>query len=241
MNGHDLSLTPDFAPGTDTRRTPITAPSPTASPTEPGDARLWRAWAGWVTFGECVGFGVPAIAGAAAADLPTAALAGLLVAAGAVEGALLGCAQAHVLRWALPTVNRVGWVAATAAGAAIAWMVGLLPMLTDGRFFQLPVLLVVPVTAALGAVLLCSIGAAQWLVLRRQVDGSSWWIASTAAAWTFGLIVFTAVATPLWQPGQPVPLIAVIGLLGGVLMAGTVAVLTGLAIVRLRRQQSHRC
>jgi hypothetical protein len=163
----------------------------------------------------------------------------LLVAAGAVEGAMLGLAQAHVLRRALPTVHRGGWVAATAAGAALAWMIGLVPMLTDGRLFQLPIVLVVASVALLGAALLGSIGTAQWLVLRRRIDRSGWWIASTAAAWTFGLIVFTAVTTPLWQPGQPVLLIAAIGLLGGLLMAGTVAALTGVAIVRMRRQESR--
>lgn len=240
MNGHDLSFTSETSSGADTRRPAITAPSAVQSPTASTDARLWRTWTGWVTIGECLGFCVPAVVGATTANLPAAASAGLLVAAGAVEGTLLGLGQAHVLRSALPTVNRAAWVTATAAAGAIAWMIGLLPMLTDGRLFQQSILVAIPVVALLGALLLCSIGFAQWLVLRRRIRGSGWWIASTAAAWTFGLIVFTAVATPLWQPGQPLLLIAAIGLLGGVLMAGTVAALTGLAVVRLRRQHAGR-
>jgi hypothetical protein len=117
--------------------------------------------------------------------------------------------------------------------AALAWGIGLLPMLTDGLLFDLPILVVVPVVAVLGAVLLGSIGTAQWLLLRHQIHGSGVWIATTAGAWSAGLLIFTAVTTPLWQPGQPIVLITAIGMLGGLLMAGTVAALTGWALIRL--------
>jgi len=48
-----------------------------------------------------------------------------------------------------------------------------------------------------------------------------------------GFGVFMAVATPLWQPGQDLWLSAVIGIWGAVLMAVTMAVVTGLVMVRL--------
>jgi hypothetical protein len=51
--------------------------------------------------------------------------------------------------------------------------------------------------------LLCSMGTAQWLVLRRIEVDAPWWIGVTAAAWVAGLAVFLAVATPLWREGQP--------------------------------------
>jgi hypothetical protein len=90
--------------------------------------------------------------------------------------------------------------------------------------------------AALGGpALLASIGTAQWLVLRRHVRRASWWIASTAAAWTAGLAVFLAVAMPLWQPGQPVSVVVAIGLAGGLLMAATTSAVTGAALRRLLR------
>jgi hypothetical protein len=54
------------------------------------------------------------------------------------------------------------------------------------------------------------------------------------------LLVFTAATTPLWQPGQPIVVIAAIGVLGGLLMAGTVAALTGWALVRLLRKPVAR-
>jgi hypothetical protein len=70
-----------------------------------------------------------------------------------------------------------------------------------------------------------------------RVAGRRWTleesIATTAGAWAAGLLVFTTVATPLWQPGQALPLIIAIGVLGGLVMAATVAGLTGAAAVRL--------
>jgi hypothetical protein len=55
------------------------------------------------------------------------------------------------------------------------------------------------------------------------------------------LLVFTAVATPLWQPGQPAAEIAVIGMLGGLLMAVTVAAITGWSMGRLLRNGLRPC
>jgi hypothetical protein len=84
-----------------------------------------------------------------------------------------------------------------------------------------------------GAGLLLSIGTAQWLVLRRHVRRAGWWIAATAAAWTAGLAVFLGVATPLWQPDQPINLIVTISIAGGLLIAATTSAVTGAALWRL--------
>ncbi|SHK74641.1 hypothetical protein SAMN05443637_111107 [Pseudonocardia thermophila] len=85
----------------------------------------------------------------------------------------------------------------------------------------------------LGTALLASIGTAQWLVLRRVVLAAAWWIPATAAAWVAGLLAFATVTGPLWQSGQPGPLVAAIGALGGLVMAAVVAALTGWAATRL--------
>jgi hypothetical protein len=84
-----------------------------------------------------------------------------------------------------------------------------------------------------GVVLLCSIGLAQWTVLRRHVPGAAWWVVWTAAAWIVALGVFAAVTTPLWQPGQSAVTVSLIGVLGGVLMAVAMAVVTGAGLRRL--------
>jgi hypothetical protein len=85
----------------------------------------------------------------------------------------------------------------------------------------------------LGAALLLSIGVAQWLVLRTVLARSAGWIATTAAAWSAGLAVFLGFAMPLWQPGQPVPVIVAIGAAGGLLMAATTSAITGEGLRRL--------
>lgn len=81
--------------------------------------------------------------------------------------------------------------------------------------------------------LLASIGTAQWLILRRHVDRAAWWVVATALAWLAGLGVFFGISSPLWQQGQPVEVVILIGLGGGLLMAATSSVVTGLALRRL--------
>lgn len=92
--------------------------------------------------------------------------------------------------------------------------------------------------AAGAVVLLCSIGCAQWLELRRHCSSALWRVPGSAAAWRAGLAVFLGVASPLWEPGQPLPLVILIGILAGILMAVTMAVVTGLVIARVLRTPS---
>jgi hypothetical protein len=247
MSDHRVGSTPNSTDNADRRprlrhrkalvllRSPLLAPAASPRSSSPGQATLWRRWTGWATAGEFVGFGVPALTAALVAAWSAGAAMPLLVVAGAVEGTMLGLAQAHVLRGELPTLNDRRWVLATAVGAAAAWAIGLLPMLTDGRIFDLPIPVLVPIVTVFAAALLGSIGTAQWLVLRPLMKGSWVWILTTAGAWVAGLLVFTAVATPLWQPGQSTLEIALIGILGGLVMAATVAAISGWALVRLLR------
>ena len=62
---------------------------------------------------------------------------------------------------------------------------------------------------------------------------------TAAGAWLAALAVFLLVATPLWQPGQPLAITIVVAILAGCLMAATVAVLTGFSAVRLVNQRRH--
>jgi Ca2+-transporting ATPase len=82
-------------------------------------------------------------------------------------------------------------------------------------------------------VLLLSIGVAQWTVLQRLVPRAGRWIGWTALGRLAGLAVFTAVATPLWLPGQAPWPTAVIGVGAGASMAATMAAVTGEGLVRL--------
>lgn len=201
--------------------------------TATGRGRFRLRWVVRVTVGEVLGSTAPAVVGAAFVSAPATVEVPALAAAGLVEGALLGAAQASVLRRALP-VLRTGWfVVATALAAATAYAVAMVPVVLGDRVASLPVPVQVAGGAALGAVLLSTVGTAQWLVLRRAVPGPVFWIPATAAAWAVGLGAFLTVSTPLWQPGQSLALTVAIGVLAAIVMGLTVAVLTLPAALRL--------
>ncbi|PVZ06365.1 hypothetical protein [Actinomycetospora cinnamomea] len=207
---------------------------------EPRDRALLRTWIPVVALAELVGFALPAVVGVLAAASPTAVSVPALIAAGAVEGALLGAGQVVVLRRVLPAVSVSRWVGATAGAAALAYLLGLLPSTTASVTASWPVPVLVGLGAVLGVLLLGVIGTAQWLELRRHVVRAGGWIGVTALAWLLGLGVFLAVATPLWRPGQPVAVAVAVGLGAGALMAVVMAAATGVGLVRLLARSPGR-
>lgn len=186
-----------------------------------------RAWTVSVSVGELAGFCVPALVGGLLREGAPLLVLGALVLAGVAEGAILGWSQARVLRQRLDGFSEARWVVGTAAAAAGAWFLGMLPSTFHEQWSTWPTLLTVIVAMLLGAVVLGSIGVAQWFELRRHVPRAARWIGITAAGWGAGLVVFMTVATPLWRPGQATATIIAIGLCGGGLMALTMAGLTG--------------
>jgi hypothetical protein len=188
----------------------------------------WRRWTAITTAGELAGFAVPATVGAlaTAGGWPAPVAFSAVLAAGFMEGCALGYAQARGWRSRLPALPAGRYTVATGIGAVFAYALGLLPSTVGPP----PAVLVVAGLALLG-----SIGTAQWLVLRRAGLDRPVWIVTTAGAWLAGLAVFMLTAMPLWQPGQAWWLITVIGVGCGLLMAFTVAALTGLAALRLLR------
>jgi hypothetical protein len=192
------------------------------------------------TLGELGGFAIPAVAGAAvtAAGAGQGVTVALLVLAGAGEGAVLGWAQSRMLRRELPWLRPGDWVRATAAGAALAWVIGMLPSTYGERLAGLPV----PVLAALGlvagALLLATIGVAQWLVLRRHLDRAWTWVPANALGWVAGLVVVFAVLGV--APAGPPVLVALFGVAGGLGMGLTVALVTGRFLIRLLEEEGMR-
>jgi hypothetical protein len=192
--------------------------------------QLFGRWFRTVTAGEFLGFCVPAVTGALTARASVAISLPAILAAGAVEGTMLGLAQAAVLRKALAHFPVRWWTLATAAAAVVAYTIGMVPTLPS-----VPSVALIVAAPLLGGALLASIGTAQWLVLRTIVPRSASWIVTTALAWLAGLAVFLGFATPLWRPGQPLPLTVAIGAAGGLLMAAVTSAVTGLALRRLLR------
>jgi hypothetical protein len=195
---------------------------------------LQRRWTAATTAGELVGFCAPAVAGAVTYRAGAGVTYTAMLTAGAVEGLCLGWAQAWALAPVLPTLSRRRFTFATGAAAVAAYAIGMAPSTFHDRLAGTSPVLLWPLGFAGVVTLLGSIGTAQWLVLRGAGCRALWWVFTTAGGWLAGLAAFLLVATPLWQPGQPVALIAVIGVFAGLVMAVTVAVVTGFAARRLR-------
>ena len=192
--------------------------------------RLIR-WVLLVTLGEAVGFSVAAAVGVAVTAASWGPLATVLtmVLAGSVEGALLGIAQADCLyRWSVLPIRR-RWVVATSIGAAVAWSLGMLSGILGGLNWTAGTV----VAAAIGAlILLSSLPLAQYVVLRDHVRPSARWIPINMDAWFVG-IVWTLLPS-LWVD-RSTSTGALLFIYGSGLHAATVAVITGLGMVRLLR------
>ena len=193
---------------------------------------LLGRWVRWVTAGELLGFLVPTLVASRVFEAAAPVALASLAAAGVIEGTVLGWTQTRVLRDVLPDLSSRRWIVGTAVAASVAWFVGMLPSTFYDTWSTWPVALAVGLGIPLAVVLLGSIGTAQWFELRRHVPRAGWWIAASALAWAVGLTALGVVAFPLWQPGQGTALVVAIGLLGGLAMAASMALTTGLALRR---------
>jgi hypothetical protein len=202
------------------------------------NGHLLPRWVLVVSAGELAGFVFPVIAGVLWVERPWGVVA--VIAAGAVEGAILGLAQWSVMRDAVPELRPWAWVGATAAGAVAAYILGFVPSSTAGVWTTWPLGIQLLVGVPLAGALLLTIGVAQWIVLRRFMWHAWWWIIGSAFGWLAGLAIFFAVAPPLWNEGQPVGLTVLIGLVAGALMAIAMAAVTGVTWIRLVRAQRRR-
>jgi hypothetical protein len=207
--------------------------APPAGRGQPARRVRYRRWVRATTLGELAGFTIPALVGTAvaAAGVESLAAAGLLVLAGTGEGAVLGWAQSRALRRDLPGLSTAEWIRATAAGAALAWAIGMTPSTFFEVLRTLPPPLLVVLGVLAGLALLSTIGVTQWLVLRCHVEGAGVWVAANVLGWLAGLVVvFVAIGAA--PAGSPV-LIVAFSVLGGLGMGLTVALVTGAFLVRL--------
>ncbi len=205
-----------------------------------GPRVLRRSWVVATTLGETVGFAFPALVAALAWDLPPLLGVPLIVLAGVLEGLVLGAAQSVVLRREFLGFSRAAWTAVTAGGAGAAWLLAMTAVTSAPAWSEWSPWLTAPLGIVLGSALLASIGFAQWTVLRHHVARSRTWVPVNAAAWAVGIGAFMIISTPLWHEGQSAAWVVAIGLLGGVAMAVTVALVTGLWLARLVARQRSR-
>jgi hypothetical protein len=172
----------------------------------------WRVWQRWVfanAWGELVGLGGSAavavfiFGGGDRLETPATILvsAAILVAIATVlEGGAVGLAQWTVLRRDMASLTWSRWVGATALGACVAWILGVVPSTLlslretagDGGPPELSGAAMIGLAFLLGLILGPILAVFQWRVLRGQVRRAGWWIPANAVAWAFGMAVIFA-------------------------------------------------
>jgi hypothetical protein len=119
-----------------------------------------------------------------------------------IEGSSVGLLQWRVLRNPLPALPMRAWWVGTAAGAFLAWTLGMLPSTllamgeesTGAAAPEISQALTLLLASAMGLVAGPVLGLGQWWVLRRHVEWAGWWIPAQAAAWAVGMpIIFQMV------------------------------------------------
>jgi hypothetical protein len=201
-------------------------------------------WVGFTVLGEGLGFLIPvtAFALASALGLNGWAAWAILVVFGAGEGALLGVGQALGARGSRAEVPVGRWAAVTAVAASVAWAIGMLPpTLADlGADIDWTSPSTWAVAAPAALLLLATIPLAQRPVLAQAgVPRSWWWVPINMVAWLVG-IVFTFLPSPWVDESTPAAVVFALFAVGGVLMATTVAVLTGLGLRWMLRNEETR-
>lgn len=153
---------------------------------------------------------------------------GLSALAGTIEGACLGAGQWRVLRGVVPAVGPSAWIAATATGGALAWILGM----SAGPHVPSP--LPAPWIGALvlvlsGLVLGAILGGAQAIVLHRRSGPSARWVIANAVGWMLGLLCVYAGMTLVPDGDLTAGGLAILGL-SGAAMAVAPALATGLVL-----------
>lgn len=159
--------------------------------------------------------------------------------AGAFEGWLVGRFQAGVLREKLPALSQRDWIRATMLVAVAGWFLGMLPSTliphdpnSSAIAPDFPLWLVALMAIGMGLFAGALFGLAQQRVLRRYLAHSNRWIIANALAWGAGLWwVYVGASWP--QGGEPVWLLALLGVGSGLLMGLSVGAITGWFLLRM--------
>ncbi len=168
---------------------PVNTPEPkVATPAtthpKPIDWSFWRKWVLVNTVGGVVGFGVGFPVADAVGRANNDVMAFVLL--GTLWGGLLGVMQWLMLR---RLVSYKWWVLATVVGITIGFLLGI-PV---GRAVQSAGR---PVGyAVMGAVAGTLLGMIQWLVLRRSLSCTGWWVLAN----TVGVTIPMILVVPLYQ------------------------------------------
>ena len=215
---------------------------------------LWLRWALANIVGEVLGLGLAGVIaivmvltiGEPESALVALLMAGVMIAAGTLEGVIVGFAQWLVLRRSLRRLSRREWIMATAIGAFAAWAIGMAPstlMALDQSAGSSPPpeisdAVKYALASVMGAALGMILGAPQCLVLRRYASGASLWVWANAAAWAVGMpVVFVgAGASPVGASALSVALTVVVTIAAA---GASVGAIHGVALLWLLRQRQE--
>lgn len=199
---------------------------------DPAFYRRWIVANGWA---EAVGLGTTFVIGrllapwleqaAGWADVLLSAFVAVLLGT-LLEGVLVGVAQEAVLRQRLVSLRKGAWVSATAVGAGLAWILGMIPSTIMALGSQDPVasspaeppaLVQFTLACALGLMAGPILGSAQSTVLRRHTPGSARWLWANAAAWAIGMpMIFLGMDYVPWTGSRSAVFPAIYAVTGAV-------------------------
>ena len=170
----------------------------------------------------------------------------LAVLSGAVEATFVGLAQWWAMNPWFPMINRFAWWRATFIGAMIAYVLGYLPStlmsMGEATTQSTPVeepaqWIVLLLAAGMGAVGGAVLSFAQWLVLRRKVEGAGIWIPANMLAWLFGMPIIFWGVDMAFKMGAIMQSVLVMA--GSLLVAGAVVgAIHGAFLVRLAENEN---
>lgn len=210
------------------------------------DRGLWRRWVAANSIGETVGLGGAALAGLLVASFSDDGSSllwrviafAVMVLAGVFEGVAVGVAQWLGMRRALPEIKGSRWTLATALGAFIAWIMGMIPsfMMGNDNGMQGPgpsEEMVIILAAGMGILLGPVLGIPQWVVLRRHLPSAGWWILANSAAWGIGMpIIFIGIGM-IADGNNPLGVNIAMGALTCAVAGAAVGAVHGVALKRL--------
>jgi hypothetical protein len=165
----------------------------------------------------------------------------VMITGGVFEGVIVGLAQWRVLHYRLPLLSERSWVAATAAGAFVAWVIGMIPSTlmslrseatSSSPPPEISEAVIYLLAAAMGLVLGPILALMQWVVLRRHVRRTGLWIVANAVAWALAMPVIFIGAGAIGEQGVSLGTVA-IALSIITLAGGIVGAVHGLALLQL--------
>ena len=214
---------------------------------------IWRRWTLACAAGEIIGIGGAALLATAhllllgepeTTDQKLLQLV-FMMAAGFVEGSLLGWFQWRVLGKIFPALPSKSWISYTVAVAVIGWFLGMLPSLflfDTGPAVEVPaeepsLYLVLGFALLMGLCLGGLFGLFQWLSFKKYVQHTTSWIWANMLGWGVAMMVIFLAAT--W-PDVDTPKIWVVvsGIVGGLLAGLSVGAITGVYLLRIIRNNT---